>query len=260
MGNNPSRPSSDSGSAGVGRTSGSGANSLPPRREPRRRDSLQALSSAKAVAVPPTESHTSATAQSTSQHRSKLAQSRQRSKTIDTPERAPDKSQDGSYAKSKKDPSRERSEPTQGTLPVAVPPSQTVPGRYDGDRHTIKPSGPPQESYHIAPAQMQRPPRLPIPIEEEVYTPGSPIISPADLSSALDHDAVEGALPRKTSLLSSTTLGEDDDDDSYHHPTELETPVTKTIPTTIEWKHGGDKVYVTGTFAAWDRKFRLHRG
>jgi hypothetical protein len=27
----------------------------------------------------------------------------------------------------------------------------------------------------------------------------------------------------------------------------------------IEWKQGGKKVYVTGTFAGWNKKYRLNR-
>ncbi|EWC45062.1 hypothetical protein DRE_06201 [Drechslerella stenobrocha 248] len=34
---------------------------------------------------------------------------------------------------------------------------------------------------------------------------------------------------------------------------------TKAIPTTIEWTEGGKKVYVTGTFSGWKKKFRLSR-
>ncbi|KAK6506921.1 hypothetical protein TWF481_005380 [Arthrobotrys musiformis] len=34
---------------------------------------------------------------------------------------------------------------------------------------------------------------------------------------------------------------------------------TKAIPTTIEWTEGGKKVYVTGTFSGWKKKFRLIR-
>lgn len=35
--------------------------------------------------------------------------------------------------------------------------------------------------------------------------------------------------------------------------------VGKAIPTTIEWAFPGEKVYVTGTFVNWEKKFRLHR-
>lgn len=35
--------------------------------------------------------------------------------------------------------------------------------------------------------------------------------------------------------------------------------VNKAVTTTIEWRGGGEKVYVTGTFVNWERKFRLHK-
>lgn len=36
--------------------------------------------------------------------------------------------------------------------------------------------------------------------------------------------------------------------------------VGKAIPTVIEWSAPAQKVYVTGTFVNWEKKFRLHRG
>lgn len=36
--------------------------------------------------------------------------------------------------------------------------------------------------------------------------------------------------------------------------------VHKAVPTVIEWSAPGQKVYVTGTFVNWEKKFRLHRG
>lgn len=103
---------------------------------------------------------------------------------------------------------------------------------------------------------------MPLPIEEEVHTPGSPIITPADLASPLDQDDA-GPLPRRTSVLSSTTVDDDDigDADTFDHYTNDE-PGRKPlvlVPTTIEWNGHGDKIYVTGTFVKWERKFRLHR-
>jgi hypothetical protein len=103
-------------------------------------------------------------------------------------------------------------------------------------------------------SHFSRPPRLPLPIEEEVHTPGSPIISPTDLASPIDHGEVEGALPRRTSMLSSTTADDDDLGDEFKVPT----PGRPTVPTLIEWEGAGDRVYVTGTFAGWNRKYRLH--
>jgi hypothetical protein len=115
------------------------------------------------------------------------------------------------------------------------------------------------DDYLLPPSQISRPPRLPLPIEQEVYTPGSPIISPADLSLPLDAAGIDGVLPRRASMLSSTTVDDDDliDEEELRA---LEATPARVVPTVIEWRQGGEKVYVTGTFAGWDRKFRLHRG
>ncbi|KAI9786871.1 MAG: hypothetical protein M1839_005102 [Geoglossum umbratile] len=156
-------------------------------------------------------------------------------------------------------------EPARVSEPVPVPASLSAvssperSSRYESP--PIEPSAPPQISdlQHLPPSQTHRPPRLPLPIEEEVHTPGSPIISPTDLIPlSLDHDSVEGALPRRTSVLSSTTVDEDEVVDDLGQYS-IYGGVRKTIPTPIEWKQGGNKVYVTGTFTGWNRKFRLHK-
>jgi hypothetical protein len=100
--------------------------------------------------------------------------------------------------------------------------------------------------------QFTRPPRLPLPIEEEVHTPGSPVISPEEVGP-LDIAEADGDLPRRVSVLSSTTLDDDDGEDPPNPQN------TATVPTLIEWEGSGDRVYVTGTFVDWNRKFRLHR-
>lgn len=105
-------------------------------------------------------------------------------------------------------------------------------------------------SYHLS-----RPPRLPLPIEEEIHTPGSPIAAPADAYaqqiddiSALDEQT---SLPRRASGLSNATDEEDAE--------ELRVDKTRPhIPTRIEWLRGGTKVYVTGTPFQWSRKQRMY--
>lgn len=71
-------------------------------------------------------------------------------------------------------------------------------------------------------SQFSRPPRLPLPIEEEVHTPGSPIIAPQELSgfngvseiwTPVHESDADGMLPRRSSMVSSTTAGEDEDGD-----------------------------------------------
>lgn len=120
---------------------------------------------------------------------------------------------------------------------------------------SIDPSGPPltqDMSYHLT-----RPPRLPLPIEEEVHTPGSPIIAPADVNAPLeDIESLDNdVLPRRSSALSNTTIDEEDAEELAVDKTGA------TVPTTFEWrKPGADKVYVTGTIFQWNRKHRLHKG
>jgi hypothetical protein len=111
-------------------------------------------------------------------------------------------------------------------------------------------------TYHIS-----RPPRLPLPIEQEVHTPGSPIVAPADAPGPvedvegldkedLDKEEQTDELPRRASGLSNAT----DEDDAE----ELRVDKTRpTVPTKIEWSEGGQKVYVTGTPFQWSRKQRL---
>jgi hypothetical protein len=102
---------------------------------------------------------------------------------------------------------------------------------------------------------LRGPPRLPLPIEEEVHTPGSPIMAPdeGDILPDIElGDASDGGIGRKSSTLSATTVDEEDAEELRIDKTR---PV---VPTKIEWKRGGDRVYVTGTIFQWSRKHRLH--
>jgi len=136
---------------------------------------------------------------------------------------------------------------------VPIPPSSN--NEAVGSRshsRSIEPSGPPATqdmSYHIT-----RPPRLPLPIEEEVHTPGSPIIAPADANApVIDSEVLDSdSLPRRSSALSNTTIDEEDAEELHVDKTKA------TVPTVFEWRKGGDKVYVTGTIFQWNRKHRLH--
>ena len=108
---------------------------------------------------------------------------------------------------------------------------------------------------------LTRPPRLPLPIDEEIHTPGSPINNPstAETPDPLDdHEVVLEALgndegiTRLSSGISSTTM---DEEEVEELPIDHSSP---TIPTRLEWNRGGEKVYVTGTIFQWNRKQRLH--
>ncbi|KAH8888767.1 AMPKBI-domain-containing protein [Thozetella sp. PMI_491] len=102
---------------------------------------------------------------------------------------------------------------------------------------------------------LTRPPRMPLPIEEELHTPGSPILAPTDLDDPLaDAGSLDSDqnLPRRSSGLSQATIDDDDNE-------ELRVDKTRpTVPTRLEWLRGGEKVYVTGTIFQWNRKTRLH--
>jgi hypothetical protein len=100
---------------------------------------------------------------------------------------------------------------------------------------------------------LTRPPRLPLPIDQEEQTPGSPILAPADLGQSVEElEALDAGIARRSSGLSSATLDEDDD-------VEEPRPDKKraTVPLKLDWLHGGSKVYVTGTIFQWNRKIRM---
>lgn len=139
-------------------------------------------------------------------------------------------------------------------IPIDAPHGSTSSRTEQAIVGSLEPADASQD-YIVPSSHFSRPPRLPLPIEEEVHTPGSPIISPIDLPvESLDHVDVEGVLPRRTSMLSSTTADDDDLGEEFKVPT----PGRPTVPTLIEWEGPGERVYVTGTFAGWNRKYRLH--
>ncbi|KAF4978701.1 hypothetical protein FZEAL_4970 [Fusarium zealandicum] len=100
---------------------------------------------------------------------------------------------------------------------------------------------------------LTRPPRLPLPIDEEVHTPGSPIMAPETDQAVPEIELIDAdGITRKTSALSATTVDEEDGE-------ELRVDKTRpVVPTKLDWVSGGDKVYVTGTIFQWNRKQRLH--
>ncbi|KAI0913362.1 5'-AMP-activated protein kinase beta subunit, interation domain-containing protein [Ustulina deusta] len=140
--------------------------------------------------------------------------------------------------------------------PVAVPQShiETCPFAPGSQLEEGLPTGTTSSSIQDMAYPMPRPPRLPLPIEEEIHTPGSPIASPEDSDN---HDVDDVAplddpseIPRRTSGLSNVT----DEDDAEELRVDKSRP---TLPTRITWLRGGQKVYVTGTPFQWGRKQRL---
>lgn len=154
-------------------------------------------------------------------------------------------------------PAQEPPAPAAPAQPIDVPAkAEDAPiSRVDDMASSIEPSRASQQDYLVSSPHFSRPPRLPLPIEEEDHRPGSPILPPQDFSSPLDHDEVEGTLPRHNqSMLSDKTADDEDLGDEFKSNTGR-----PTVPTIIEWEGPGERVYVTGTFAGWDRKYRLHR-
>ncbi|EME43680.1 carbohydrate-binding module family 48 protein [Dothistroma septosporum NZE10] len=164
-------------------------------------------------------------------------------------------------------PPAKRTEPkeTSSTSPQHAEPVDVPPPAQDGsvDKHDdYTQTGYAESPYNLGPANFSRPPRLPLPIEEEVHAPGSPIILPQDLEdvSKLENiDVDEGRIPRKTSVLSSTTIDDDDVGDNDAFAAESTHWGDVRVPTMLEWNGQGDKVFVTGTFCNWEKKMKLHR-
>ncbi|KAI1284603.1 5'-AMP-activated protein kinase beta subunit, interation domain-containing protein [Xylaria sp. FL0933] len=142
------------------------------------------------------------------------------------------------------------------TKPVAVPQSHLETNTFAPDSQLEEgfPTGTTSSSVQDMTYPMPRPPRLPLPIEEEIHTPGSPIASPEDanLQDVEDGAPLEDAseIPRRASGLSNVT----DEDDTEELRVDKSRP---TLPTRITWLRGGQKVYVTGTPFQWSRKQRL---
>jgi len=139
--------------------------------------------------------------------------------------------------------------------PVAVPQYYPETGSFTQDSQLEEglPTGTTSSSVQDMTYPMPRPPRLPLPIEEEIHTPGSPIFSPENTNDN-DVDVAplddQPGLPSRNSNLSAVT----DEDDTEELIVDKTRP---TVPTRITWLRGGQKVYVTGTPFQWGKKQRL---
>ena len=154
---------------------------------------------------------------------------------------------------------KEKSKSGGKSTPVRVP-RGSDPRRQRGPDSQFEPSGPPRDPNYIPHSNLNFPPRLPLPIEEEVHVPGSPLLAAQDVSSSLHEEDVDGPLPRQISAISSTTLDDDALGDELQ-PYPYDNPPRGTVSTLLQYpnEQGGDRVYVTGTFINWQRKFRMHR-
>lgn len=236
---------------------------------PRQRESLTHLSSsAKAQAAPP--SLTSAVAQSTnatsSSHARDIPTASSRSRS-GTESRSRQDQRDAAnvspknmgadqsrleYEDNKNDRLKSPPLPSEGhTSPASQPVDVPSMGGARSNHEHLEADDTSFDTYQLPPNSFSRPPRLPLPIEEEIHNPGSPIVSPQHLD---DDDEI----PRRSSVVSSTVDDDEEPDNFEGYSIEHAGPKVQTI---IEWrpaKHN-DRVYVTGTFTNWERKFRLYR-
>lgn len=259
-------------SAEKGSTSRS--NSLQPERDRRvnRRISIQALSQGRGTPVDPAASQETAVAQPTSQHLEKpaLQQYLQNSSPEQNARAGKIERSVSRSSKEKKSELEYRPKDSRNQLPIPVSQSSSGPMDVPASRSkqdTIEERFAEQQNAYndrrYTPVAQTRPPRLPLPIAD-VPIPESPTLVPVDRSNAdvpifeTDEPAVQSPLRRKSSMLSEATTYSEEDVGDELQPYAVD-PGSHTVPTVIEWNHGGHKVYVTGTFANWEKKYRLHQ-
>lgn len=185
---------------------------------------------------------------------------------MNKPNRVEGSSSKGSKHKKQTDtPATPQSLPAPGP-PTSVPNSIDIPAnstlasrsRQDDLDEAVRPA---YEERTYIPVSHHRPPRLPLPIAE-VQTPDSPSLLPVDKNDddvpIFATDPNDTSMPRRNSMLSVATQEEEEDVGEELQPYGVGY-TGQTVPTTIEWRGPAEKVFVTGTFAAWDRKYRLKR-
>lgn len=155
------------------------------------------------------------------------------------------------------DTKKEKPRSTSKSTPVKVP-RGADPRRQRGPDSQFESSGPPRDPDFVPHSNLNFPPRMPLPIEEEFHAPYSPTITAQEFSSSLHEEDFEGTIPRQSSVISSTTLEEEELGNELQ-PYPYEPPPQGLVPFRLQWTQGGDRVYVTGTFAGWNKKFRMSR-
>lgn len=228
-----------------------------------KRVSVQGLSQGKSTVANPSASKASATAQTAGpKHAQKPAmQQLQKSQSPEQPIKL-SKIEKSESTEKKDVPDRDKGLPAAGTSPAEpmdVPTAMSRSRQDDFEESNF--------SRHYTPVSQMRPPRLPLPIADAQVEPipESPTLGPVqtgndDVSNLYDDDNIspaEDRLRRKDSMLSATT--QDDEEVGELQPYAVDTTGAKLVPVPIVWRDGGDKVFVTGTFATWQRKFKLHR-
>lgn len=255
MGNNPSKgsPGDTPSPAGSPNVTGSGNE-----RKVIQQPSINTLSGAttKASALDPSASRENATGYSAAQNQAVVEQRLQSSQPSNpsSPINTRTSEQSGHHGAKQDADSHSRDTPnSDSSNPVQVP------ARPGLRRDTISGGIAPQ-SYYNASAHLQRPPRLPLPIGDATATPGSPVLGPED--SHIGGDVAQDGFMDKNQEDQPANFGSvpvDEDEGAEDLQPYTPSGVGKPVPTVIEWASHGDKVYVTGTFVNWEKKFRLHR-
>lgn len=258
MGNNPSAPAKSNSASPASSTHGHSVGSASDRRrEPKLRDTIQSQRGA----APPESSQVQA--RGTTVPRTRNAQSQNAQFNNGQYSHSPSPKENSIPSSSQPLPQQtppskppltvtdEPSKPVAVPQPVhaAAPDTLSEKSPYSASQSDQSGLATDIMSYHLT-----RPPRLPLPIEEEVHTPGSPILGPASSQGPVpDFDPLHGGegLTRPLSALSNTTEDEEGD----------ELPIDRTkpvVPTEFNWFGPAEKVYVTGTIFQWSRKSKLY--
>lgn len=223
-----------------------------------RRTSIQALSSSKAPAADPSASKDTATGYSASQRQQTPAHYRFQSRSIAEPPIREDRLERHGSRRSRGSADRERPVHTQNATSSQPSRAVQVPDNPSAHRDDSSYSKQPQNTYYTTPSHLSRPPRLPLPIGDAMTAPGSPITASGSLgaTAAFDNANLEVS-PGGRSELGDYPA--EDDDLEYGLGSYGSGDSDKTVTTVVEWRAGGEKVYVTGTFVNWARKFKLHK-
>jgi hypothetical protein len=155
----------------------------------------------------------------------------------------------------------------QSSIPMNVPVAKSKQESVDKSAYekqwNDRPEPSPYDDRRYVPPAELRPQRMPLPIAGEHSVPDSPTLGPLDTGTQdvpiFDDD--DGLAPekqelrRKSSVMSVGTPGDDDLDEELPQAD----PAAGTVQTIIEWTHAGNRVFITGTFANWERKFKMHQ-
>lgn len=221
----------------------------------KRRESVQYGQSRSSVAAP-SESPVSATAEGSHPQGENETQRRQRSHTA------------GAIPIMGNEHSRQRLASPRASKPMDVPapvPSPArIANRYNED--DFRPHAPPKgSSYGRAPVSvMPRNPHMPIPMAADHETASSPLFGPVHMDDPADMPSLEG-VDRSSAVFrgssNGSNLNREDTDLDDERIANIDPALTgrTTVDYEFEWTEPAEKVYVTGSFNNWARKYRMHR-